>query len=108
MWAVVELRGGDIVQTHALYVQREHAQLRLLNLMLQYQNQPDAWWKIVEVPPALHNPNVSVGERCSVVVECDWEHDNRIRIVGIYGPNQHMDLNGYQHYLIWVDEVELQ
>lgn len=107
MWAVMELRRGDILQTYAVYRDKQHAELRMIQLMNQY-NHPDSWWKLADVPNDVVNPNVDVNQSCKIAVWCNWEDDNAIQILGIYTLEQEIPEEVQMDDDVWVDEVLLR
>lgn len=106
MWAVCELRRGDIAQTYALCSNKNVAYLRLAQLMEQY-NHPYSWWKIIEVSPNAWNPNVQVGDLCKVAIWCNWEDDNQIEVVRIFTMNENVPADLLENAFVWIDEVVL-
>lgn len=104
MWAVVELRRGDIVQTYGVYVNRHPADMRMVQLMHQYHHN-DSWWKVVTVPNELINPNVEINDLFRIAVRCNWDDDNAIEVVGMYTMQQHLP---EEDAYVWTDEVILR
>lgn len=107
MWAVIELRRGDIIQTYGVYANQHPAEMRLIQLMNQY-NHPDSWWKIVMVPNEVLNPNVDINQMCKIAVWCNWEDDNSIQVLGMYTLEQEIPQEIQMDELAWVDEVLLR
>lgn len=107
MWAVCELRRGDILMTHALCPTKMLAHARMADHM-ENNNFPDVWWKILEVPPNVIHPPMHVGHLYKVAVWCDWEEDNATRVVGIFDENQPLSDNLLEDEMVWVDQVRFE
>lgn len=107
MWALCELRQGDILQTHGLFRNKLAAVVSLTQWMEDH-NQPSSWWKMVELLPNVQNPNLDVGDRCRICVWCDWENDNAVDVMGVYRMDEHIPNIIVGHALVWTDDVVLQ
>ena len=109
MYAIVELRRGDIVQTWALTRSWEVATERLAALM---SNLPPAatrlsWWKIVDFDMPDNLFNVAVGTLLYAAVEVDWEDDNETRVVGVFDQLERIPRDVHDSDDIWIDHVPL-
>ncbi len=109
MYALLELRRGDIVQTWALTRSWEVATQHLASLM---SNLPPAatrlsWWKIVEFDMPDNLFNVPVGTLLYTAVEVDWEDDNEVRIVGVFDQLERVPQEVHESEDIWIDHVRL-
>jgi hypothetical protein len=97
MFAVIELRRGDIAQSWAVCEHYIDACHRLYNLMTTIST-PTSWWKIVEF-------NTNAIAPFYIVINVEWESDNQVTVLGCYQtldmiPNNYRNSNRY-----WIDWV---
>jgi hypothetical protein len=97
MFAVIELRRGDIAQTWAVCEQYNDACHKLSSLMAIISI-PTSWWKIVEF-------NTNAIAPFYIVINVEWDSDNMVNVLGCYQmlnmiPNNYRNSNCY-----WIDWV---
>lgn len=109
MYAIVELRRGDIVQTWALTRSWEVATEHLATLMSNLP--PNAtrlsWWKIVDFDMPDNLFNMPVGTLLYTAVEVDWEDDNEARVVGVFDQLERVPQDVHDADDVWIDRVPL-
>lgn len=106
MWAVCELRQGDILQTHGLF-RNKLAAMVCLTQWMDENAQPSSWWKMVEVLPNVQNPNLQAGDQCRICVWCNWEDDNAVDVLGVFGMEQDIPNVMLGNASVWTDDVVL-
>lgn len=76
---VLQLRSGDMVSMHRLFLSRNSA----WQYLMQAADTSTSWWKILEIPDA----NLDVNNNVEIAIRVRWETSNRVTYVGTYAPN---------------------